>query len=191
MTESEKMEEGFENLPRFLQLFCEQHKLRLNPFFQFNRTSSIPNLQRTRLCPTEANRLFDDYKSIAAFHFADGKTQLGKKHMLQLRTNMREGQLALIFCKTTRHARDEIKHDDNIRVFDSSTFLFRKLESNLVPRYEVVSRTEIPGLVRSKMWVSLDRLPKILVSDPIARYMMWKRGTVVFLPDRNIYKYVK
>lgn len=67
-----------------------------------------------------------------------------------------------------------------IEVFNTTEFIFNKTKHYLVPKHILLSSTEATAIIKR-----YQKIPEILVTDPIIKYYGYKRGCIVKILRNN------
>ena len=84
----------------------------------------------------------------------------------------------------TKKKIQEIKNELLIEIFTLSELTVNIIEHELVPKHILLSLKEKEDLLK-RYRIKDSQLPKILMSDPVARYLGLKRGDVVKIERKS------
>ena len=129
------------------------------------------------------DQLDDQDKSIIVFFPFEDK--ISCEHYTEYTKKMTEGQIfhCIIVLKgtITKSAMDSVEESwsvINVEIFKQDELQFNIMEHLYVPKHSVLSKTEKKSLL-CKYRLRDHQLPKILVSDPVAKYYGVKKGHIV------------
>lgn len=83
----------------------------------------------------------------------------------------------------------ESAQDYFTEILNHSDVAFDKCKSILVPTYRILTEEEVLQFEKDHC-VTVDKLPKMLRSDAMARYLGFREGQVVFAIEENNYRIV-